>query len=512
MSSASLREVDISTATRRTDDVLLEVAGVVKKFPGVVALDNVKFKLRAGTVHALMGENGAGKSTLMKIIAGVYIPDSGELRLKGRPIELTGPLDALNNGIAMIHQELNLMGPMTVAENIWIGREPRRFGFVDHGELRRRTQALFDALRIDLDPLAKVGTLSIANRQMVEIAKAVSYDSDVLIMDEPTSALTEHEVGHLFRIIRDLKARGKGIVYITHKMNELYDIADEVSVFRDGKFIDTRLAADITRDQIIQMMVGREVTQMFPKEPVPITDVVLKVDHLAVDGIFHDVSFEVRAGEIFGFAGLVGSGRSNVAEALFGVVPATAGTILIDGKTVRIGSPAVAMRHGMAFLTEDRKDSGCFLTLDVLANMDSAALSQGHYLRGGFVQRAQLERDCKAMAMSLRIKTPTLGETIQNLSGGNQQKALIGRWLLTKPKILILDEPTRGIDVGAKAEIHRLISELAGKGVAVILISSELPEVLGMSDRVLVMHEGRMTGILDRSEADQVTVMNLASQ
>jgi len=493
------------------ENLLLEVSGVQKIFPGVVALDNVQFKLRPGTVHALMGENGAGKSTLMKIIAGVYTPDGGELRVRGKPMKLHGPLDALNNGIAMIHQELNLMAPMTIAENIWIGREPRRLGFVDHGELRRRTQALFDKLKIELDPEAKVGTLSIANRQMVEIAKAVSFESDVLIMDEPTSALTDHEVNHLFRIIRDLKSQGKGIVYITHKMNELFEIADEVSVFRDGKYIDTKLSTEVTRDQIIQMMVGREITQMFPKETVPIGDVVLKVEGLAVDGIFRDISFEVRAGEIFGLAGLVGSGRSNVAEAVFGVVPATAGQITIKGQPVTIDSPKTAMRHGMAFLTEDRKETGCFLILDVLSNMDTAVLSQ-RYVKGGFVQQAELERDCKAMANALRIKTPTLNETIQNLSGGNQQKALIGRWLLTKPKILILDEPTRGIDVGAKAEIHRLVSKLAGEGVAVIMISSELPEVLGMSDRVMVMHEGRMTGIVDRADADQVTIMDLASQ
>jgi len=512
MSIADTVEADTPSPAARTDELLLEVFGVLKKFPGVVALDNVKFKLRRGTVHALMGENGAGKSTLMKIIAGVYVPDGGELRVKGQPLKLTGPIDALNHGIAMIHQELNLMAPMTVAENIWIGREPRRFGFVDHGELRRRTQALFDNLKIELDPQVKVGTLSIANRQMVEIAKAVSFESDVLIMDEPTSALTDHEVSHLFRIIRDLKSQGKGIVYITHKMNELFEIADEVSVFRDGKYIDTRLATEVTRDQIIQMMVGREITQMFPKEEVPIGEVVLKVDKLTVAGVFRDISFEVRAGEIFGLAGLVGSGRSNVAEAIFGVVPATSGSIAINGQAVTIDSPAAAMRHGMAFLTEDRKETGCFLSLDVLSNMDTAVLSQRRYSKGGFVQRAELERDCKTMANALKIKTPTLGETIQNLSGGNQQKALIGRWLLTQPKILILDEPTRGIDVGAKAEIHRLVSELAGKGVAVIMISSELPEVLGMSDRVMVMHEGRMTGIVERADADQVTIMDLASQ
>jgi inositol transport system ATP-binding protein len=491
---------------------LLEIEGIRKAFPGVVALDNVRFKLRAGTVHALMGENGAGKSTLMKIIAGIYTPDQGEIRVKGRPLVLNGPLDALNNGIAMIHQELNLMPFMTVAENIWIRREPlTKLGFVDHKELRQRTQALFDRLVIDIDPEAEVRSLSIANRQMVEIAKAVSFDSDVLIMDEPTSALTETEVAHLFRIIKQLRMQGKGIVYITHKMNELFEIADEVSVFRDGKYIDTKKSADLTRDDIIQMMVGREITQMFPKETVPIGNVVLSVKDLTVKGIFSSISFELRTGEILGLAGLVGSGRSNVAEALFGVVPATSGEIRINGKQVVIDTPAKAMANGMAFLTEDRKDTGCFLSLDILANMDVAVLSQ-RYVKLGFVQSGELQKDCEDMARSLRVKTPTLGEVIQNLSGGNQQKALVGRWLLTKPKILILDEPTRGIDVGAKAEIHRLVSQLAGQGVAVLMISSEMPEVLGMSDRVMVMHEGRLTGIVDRKDADQVRIMELASQ
>ncbi|WP_363226094.1 sugar ABC transporter ATP-binding protein [Sphaerotilus sp.] len=495
-----------------SETVLLEIEGIRKAFPGVVALDNVRFRLRAGTVHALMGENGAGKSTLMKIIAGIYTPDQGEIRVKGRPLVLHGPLDALNQGIAMIHQELNLMPFMTVAENIWIRREPlNRFGFVDHTALRQQTQALFDRLAIDIDPEAEVRSLSIASRQMVEIAKAVSFNSDVLIMDEPTSALTETEVGHLFRIIRQLRAQGKGIVYITHKMNELFEIADEVSVFRDGKYIDTKLSTEVTRDDIIKMMVGREVTQMFPKETVPIGDVVLSVKNLGVNGIFKGVTFDLRAGEILGLAGLVGSGRSNVAEALFGVVPATEGEIRIGGQKATIGTPAAAMKHGMAFLTEDRKDSGCFLILDILSNLESAVLSQ-RYVKHGFVQQGELQRDCEAMSQSLRVKTPGLNEVIQNLSGGNQQKVLIGRWLLTQPKILILDEPTRGIDVGAKAEIHRLVSELAGKGVAVLMISSEMPEVLGMSDRVMVMHEGRMTGIVDRAEADQVTIMDLASR
>ncbi|KQW54805.1 sugar ABC transporter ATP-binding protein [Ensifer sp. Root127] len=492
-------------------EYLLNVEGIRKEFPGVVALDDVSFRLRRGTVHALMGENGAGKSTLMKILAGIYTPDKGEVRLKGADIRLKSPLDALENGIAMIHQELNLMPFMTVAENIWIRREPKnRFGFVDHGEMRRITARLFDRLKIKLDPEIEVRHLSVANRQMVEIAKAVSYESDVLIMDEPTSALTEREVAHLFEIIRDLRSQGIGIVYITHKMNELFEIADEFSVFRDGKYIGTHASSEVTRDDIIRMMVGREITQMFPKEEVPIGDVMLSVNNLTLDGVFRDVSFDVRAGEILGIAGLVGSGRSNVAETLFGVTPASSGTIAIDGKTVSIDSPNTAIRNRMAFLTEDRKDTGCLLILDVLENMQIAVL-QDRFVKAGFVAEKDITAACEEMSRKLRVKTPNLQERIENLSGGNQQKVLIGRWLLTNPRILILDEPTRGIDVGAKAEIHRLVTELARNGVAVIMISSEMPEVLGMSDRIMVMHEGRVTGILDRAEATQIKVMELAA-
>ena len=318
-------------------EYLLEVENVRKAFPGVLALDNVQFKLKRGHVHALMGENGAGKSTLMKIISGIYTPDSGSFRLKGQEIRLNSPLDALQYGIAMIHQELNLMAYMTVAENIWIRREPRNaLGFIRHDEMRRRTRELFDRLDIQIDPDVEVRDLSVASRQMVEIAKAVSYDSDVLIMDEPTSALTDREVDHLFKIIRTLKSQGKGIVYITHKMNELFEIADEVSVFRDGKFVGEHPAASVTRDDIIKLMVGREITQMFPKQTVPIGDVILSVKNLSLAGRFHDISFDLRKGEILGLAGLVGSGRSNVAETLFGVTPATSGTIEIDGKRIDI--------------------------------------------------------------------------------------------------------------------------------------------------------------------------------
>jgi inositol transport system ATP-binding protein len=510
--SPSTAEIARQSGAVPSAEYLLEVSNVRKAFPGVLALDNVSFRLKRGHVHALMGENGAGKSTLMKIVAGIYMPDSGSFKLKGQEIKLTSPLDALQYGIAMIHQELNLMNYMTVAENIWIRREPLNgLGLVRHDEMRRRTKDLFERLDIPFDPEAEVRDLSVANRQMVEIAKAVSYDSDILIMDEPTSALTDREVEHLFRIIRTLKAQGKGIIYITHKMNELFEIADEVSVFRDGRFVGEHAASDVTRDDIIRLMVGREITQMFPKQSVPIGAVALSVRELCLEGKFHGVSFDLRKGEILGFAGLVGSGRSNVAETVFGVTPSTSGTIVVDGKDIAIKTPGIAMDAGMAFLTEDRKESGCFLLLDIMANMQIALLRHG-YATAGFVKERQIEALCEQQKQRLRVRTPDLEEPIINLSGGNQQKVLIARWLLTQPKILILDEPTRGIDVGAKAEIHKLITELAGQGVAVLMISSELPEVLGMSDRILVMHEGRMTGIVDRKDATQVRIMELASQ
>lgn len=490
---------------------LLEVVNARKTFPGVVALDNVQFKVRPGTVHALMGENGAGKSTLMKIIAGVYIPDQGEVRLRGTPFTLNGPLDALEAGIAMIHQELNLMPFMTIAENIWIRREPlNAIGLIDHRKMYAMTETLFGRLGIDMDPETEVRHLTVAGRQMIEIAKAVSYESDILIMDEPTSALTDNEVSHLFRIINDLRAQGKGIIYITHKMDEVFEIADDISVFRDGKFIHAAPASELDANKIIQLMVGREVTQMFPKEDVPIGEVMLSVKDLALEGVFSDINFEVHTGEILGIAGLVGSGRTNVAETLFGVTPATGGSIAINGEEAVISSPHQAMLRGLALLTEDRKETGLFLGLSVLENMEIAVLRDG-YTKRTFVEQGRLDDECDEMTALLRVKTPNLDERISNLSGGNQQKVLIGRWLMTHPRILILDEPTRGIDVGAKAEIHKLISKLASQGVAVIMISSELPEVLGMSDRIMVMHQGKATGFLNRGEANQVNIMQLAS-
>ncbi|MEA3537042.1 sugar ABC transporter ATP-binding protein [Rhizobium sp. CC-YZS058] len=501
---------DVLEATKR--DGILAIEGIRKEFPGVVALDNVQLRIRPGTVHALMGENGAGKSTLMKIIAGVYQPDAGEIRLRGEPVTLKSPLDALEQGIAMIHQELALMNWMTVAENIWIRREPKnRFGLIDHAKMAEMTEALFARLNIVLDPRAQVSELTVAQKQMVEIARAVSYESSVLIMDEPTSALTEREVERLFAIIRDLRSRGIGIVYITHKMNELFEIADEFTVFRDGKYVGSHLSKDVTRDDIIRMMVGRDITDMFPKIDCPIGDVILEVRNLTIPGVFHDISFALRRGEILGLAGLVGSKRSNVAEAIFGVTPATSGEIFVDGKPVTIDSPSAAMAQGFAFLTEDRKETGCFLTLNCLENIQSALITRSH-VKAGFVEQGEVTRLAADMAAKLRVKTPDLFETVENLSGGNQQKLLIARWLLTKPRILILDEPTRGIDVGAKSEIHRLITGLAAEGVAVLMISSELPEVLGMSDRIVVMHEGHVSGVLNRAEANQVKVMDLAAR
>jgi len=511
MQTASPSHAHAARGTMPQVEYLLEVRDIAKQFVNTVALDKVSFRLKKGTVHALMGENGAGKSTLMKIIAGVYTPDAGECFMNARPVRIHSPIAALNHGIAMIHQELNLMNHMTVAENIWIRREPKnRFGLIDHTALANRTHALFAELGIDLDPEERVGDLSIASRQMVEIAKAVSYQSDVLIMDEPTSTLTEREVEHLFRIIRTLRQRGKGIIYITHKMHELFEIADEVSIFRDGKHIATKAASELTRDEVIRMMVGREISQMFPKMPARIGDVVLGVRNLCLAGVLENVSFDLREGEILGIAGLVGAGRSNIAETIFGVTPATSGVIEIQGVRTDVRSPGIAMDHGIAFLTEDRKESGCFLILDIQANMQMAALRSG-YVRHGFVEQGRLANACEAMRDSLSVKTPNMHEHIINLSGGNQQKVLIGRWLLTQPRILILDEPTRGIDVGAKAEIYRMISTLASQGVAIMMISSELPEILGMSDRVVVVRQGRIAGILDRAEADPVKIMELAA-
>ncbi|GBU09662.1 methyl-galactoside ABC transporter ATPase [Gammaproteobacteria bacterium] len=499
-------------------DYILEIENLSKTFPGVKALDNISFKVKTHSVHALMGENGAGKSTLMKCLSGIYQPDDGsKITLNGQSIHIQTPLDALHLGIAMIHQELNLIPEMTIAENIWLGREPLIGFFVDHRQLNQITTQLLKKINLDLPPTTLVGNVSIAHQQMIEIAKAISYDAQVVIMDEPTSALTDKEVIQLFILIRELKEQGKTIIYISHKMDEIFEITDEISVFRDGCFVGSDLTENLSKDQLITMMVGRPLTQFFPKFNTKIGEDLLVVKNLSrhnsshtnTGGSFSDVSFNIRKGEILGVAGLVGSGRTEIAEALFGVHPAQSGSISIDGQEISMNTPAIAIKQGLAFLTEDRKKSGLFLVLSVLDNM--CLVNMDDYIKSGFISHKKMYQDCDKQINTLRIKTPNQAQIIANLSGGNQQKVLLARWLLTAPKILILDEPTRGIDVGAKAEIYKLMSNLANKGVAILMISSELPEILGMSDRIMVMREGKVSGILDRDEADQTKILSLAA-
>ena len=494
-----------------SDNYILKMDNIHKAFPGVKALDGVKLHVRKGTVHAFMGENGAGKSTLMKTLIGLYQPDDGTINFKGKNVSFTTTHDALNLGISMIHQELNPVPYMTVAENVYLGREPYRgkLPLIDHKKMQNDCKELLEGLDINIDPNTKMVELSVANMQMIEIAKAISYDSDLVIMDEPTSAITEKEVEHLFRMINKLRDREVAVIYITHKMDEVFKIADEVTVLRDGTYIGTHPASEMDNNKLVQMMVGRELTQVFHKEEAEITDVKIKVDNLSRQGYFENVSFEVRKGEIFGIAGLMGAGRTEVVECLFGVTAKDSGTIYIDGKEIKIDTPKDAIAHKMALLTEDRKLTGCYLVLSVRDNLIAASVDK--YLKGFLLDGKLIEECCNEEVVRLGVKTPSLDQKIMNLSGGNQQKVLISRWLMTDPDILILDEPTRGIDVGAKAEIHKLMSKLAQEGKTIIMISSELPEVLGMSDRVMVMSEGKVSGIVNRDEATQEKILHLAT-
>jgi inositol transport system ATP-binding protein len=483
--------------------------GISKQFPGVLALSDVQLRTRKGTVHALMGENGAGKSTLMKCLIGIYSPDSGTITFKGERLHITNTHYALSKGISMIHQELSPIPQMTVAENIYLGREPTTwYGLVDMRKMNRMTAELLDRLRIKIKPTAKMCDLSIANTQLVEIAKAVSYDSDLIIMDEPTSAITEAEVEGLFNIIRSLREQGRAIIYISHKMDEIFKITDEVTVFRDGQYIGTDPTSDLSHGKLIEKMVGRTLTDMFHKETVDFGPISLEVENLSGKG-FRNVSFQVRRGEILGVAGLIGAGRTELMEGVFGVTRTHSGTTKVDGKEVTIRSPADAIRYGMALLTEDRKLSGLYLNASVRENMFIANIKR--YLVGPFVRFRKIEKDCTTMRDLMRIKTPSLMQLVKFLSGGNQQKVLISRWLLTEPDLLILDEPTRGIDVGAKSEIYRLMTEFVRSGKAIIMISSELPEILGMSDRIMVMHEGDKAGELSRAEATQEKILHMAT-
>jgi len=493
-------------------DVILKMTNVTKTFPGVKALDKMHLEVKKGTVHGLMGENGAGKSTMMKILIGIFQPDSGEIEFKGKPLKVRGPKDAMDAGLSMIHQELSPIPDMTVAENIFLGREPVKYGLVNEKELYIMTEKLLKELNINVDPHKKMYELSTAYIQLVEIAKAVSYDADLVIMDEPTSAITDKEVGQLFDIIRKLTAKGVAVIYITHKLDEVFQITDECTVFRDGQYIGHGHSADMTSQELISMMVGREVNQIFPKIDVEeFGDVLLEVKNLCHETYFKDVSFKVRAGEIVGFAGLMGAGRSEVMETIFRMNKPASGEIFVKGEKVTFNSPKDAMDHGLGLLTEDRKRTGLFLPLSVAENTIMSDLVS-YKTPLGMIDEKKISENCEDQKLKLKIKTPSIHQIISNLSGGNQQKVLIARWLLMNPDILIIDEPTRGIDVGAKSEIHKLMSKLAAQGKAIIMVSSELPEVLGMSDRIYVMHEGHITGELSRAEATQESVMEFATK
>ncbi len=492
---------------------LVVMSGIEKQFPGVHALKQARFELRAGEVHALMGENGAGKSTLMKILSGIYQPDAGEILLDGRPVEILSPRAAQDAGISIIHQELSLMNDLTAAQNIFIGREPRlSFGRLDEAALNRQAADIFAAMNLTLDPRANVGSLTIAKQQMVEIAKALSFRSRVLIMDEPTAALNNAEIEELFIIIRRLKGEGVGIVYISHKMDELKRIADRVTVMRDGQYVDTVSAADTPVSRIISMMVGRALTDISVGTPaVNAAEPALEVRGLSRGREIQDVSFEVRKGEILGFAGLMGAGRTEVARAVFGADPCDTGEIFVNGKLCDIRSPADAVRAGIGYLSEDRKRYGLATGMDVRANVALASMDR-FTSRFGLLDEAGMRDAARRFVEQLKIRTPSDRQEVRLLSGGNQQKVVIAKWLLRHSDILIFDEPTRGIDVGAKSEIYRLLIDLAAQGKAIIVISSELPEILRLSHRIAVMCEGRLTGVLPGGpNTSQEQIMHLAT-
>ncbi|HEX7712628.1 MAG TPA: sugar ABC transporter ATP-binding protein [Bacillota bacterium] len=497
-------------------EFLLEMNGISKEFPGVKALDNVTLKVRPGTVHALMGENGAGKATLMKCLFGLYKPDNGEIILNGEKIDITDPRCAMDRGISMIHQELNTVTFRNVMENVWLGRFPMKsYGpikLVDHKKMYQDTEKLFKSLDMDIKPKTIVGSMSVSKVQSMEIAKAVSYDSKVIIMDEPTSSLTENEVEHLFRIIHELKDRGVAVIYISHKMEEILKIADEVTIMRDGKRVGTWPSSELTTDMIISRMVGRDLTNRFPERQNVPGEVVLKVDGLTspLPKSFKEISFELRKGEILGIGGLVGAQRTELVEALFGLRRIESGKIILKGQPVQIKSPVDAKRHKFALLTEERRVTGVISALSVMENMLVANVD--HYVKKFLLNDKERKADAEKSVDLLRIKTPSLKTIMKDLSGGNQQKVLFARWLLTEPDILLLDEPTRGIDVGAKYEIYTIIADLARQGKSIIMISSEMPELLGMSDRIMVMSQGRLSGIVDGQSTNQEEILRLAAK
>lgn len=489
----------------------LEMLHISKQYPGVQALDDVSLVVLPGEVHALLGENGAGKSTLMKILAGAQARDAGEIRIDGVPVDIGSPQDAMACGISIIYQEFNLVPYLTAGENIFLGREPRGFapGFVDFRRLYSESQRLLDSLGVRIDARSPVNRLSVAQQQMVEIAKATSRQCRIIVMDEPSATLTDHELTALFQLIRRLKAEGVSVIYISHRLEEVFEICDRATIMRDGKHIATRRVSELSRQEIIRLMVGRDLGEAIPKVAAPVGSPALVVRHLERKGVLHDISFEVRQGEIVGLAGLVGAGRTETVRAIFGADPTDGGVIELFGTPVKIRSPRDAIRKGIGLVTEDRKNQGLVLGMPVRENTTLANLDVLSVL--GFVRRGDERSAAEKYRHDLDIKTPSIEQSVQNLSGGNQQKVVLAKWLFTHSRILIFDEPTRGIDVGAKSEIYKLMNALAAQGVAILMVSSELPEVLGMSDRILVMHEGRIAGELSRDEATQEKVMSLAT-
>ena len=492
---------------------VLEMENISKEFPGVKALDDVQLKLKPGTVHALMGENGAGKSALMKCLFGIYEKNSGKILLDGVEVNFKSTKEALENGVSMVHQELNQVLQRNVLDNIWLGRYPMKGFFVDEKKMYNDTINIFKDLDIKVDPKKKVADLPIAERQMIEIAKAVSYKSKVIVMDEPTSSLTEKEVEHLFRIIKKLKESGVGIIYISHKMEEIKMISDEITILRDGKWISTNDVSKISTDQIISMMVGRDLTERFPKKDNKAKEMILQVKNLTAlnQPSIQDVSFELYKGEILGIAGLVGSKRTEIVETIFGMRPKEHGEILLHGKSVKNKSPEDAIKNGFALVTEERRSTGIFSMLDVAFNSVISNLDR-YKNKFKLLKNKDIEKDTKWIVDSMRVKTPSYSTKIGSLSGGNQQKVIIGRWLLTEPEVLMLDEPTRGIDVLAKYEIYQLMIDLAKKDKGIIMISSEMPELLGVTDRILVMSNGRVAGIVKTSETNQEEIMELSAK
>ncbi|MFR4350602.1 MAG: sugar ABC transporter ATP-binding protein [Roseburia sp.] len=492
-------------------EVILRMERIDKSFTGVHALKGVRLDLQKGEVHALMGENGAGKSTLMKVLTGIYSKDAGTIEYEGKEVEFKTPKEAQDAGIAIVHQELNMMNHLTVAQNIFIGREKMHGGFIDDKFMNREAAKLFERLNIDIDPSVVMGELTVGKQQMCEIAKAISKDVKLIVFDEPTAALTDAEIEELFKIIKDLRAKGLGIIYISHRMDEIKVITDRVTVMRDGEYVGTLVTADSTKEDIINMMVGRVIYEepkqksMVPKD----AEIILRVSNLNAGNLVRDVSFELRKGEILGFAGLMGAGRTETARAIFGADPVTSGEIYVNGKKVEIKSPRDAVAAGIGYLSEDRKRYGIILDKTIAENSTMAALEE--YTSGVFINQKKEREVSEEYVEKLKTKTPSVDTAVGNLSGGNQQKVVIAKWLVRDCDILIFDEPTRGIDVGAKSEIYHLMNELAGQGKSIIMISSELPEVLRMSDRVIVMCEGKITGEIPIEEASQKNIMTAAT-